>query len=214
MLWDRSFLSVFCVTQDRIISSVNKTFPTNGMKMNCPKCNRKIPGNRKTCLYCGESLRRQLLSKNHSATSNINGFHVHSETVEKIDLSDLPANIKAEVEDAFRKGQQSVTIQDESKIVKYPLDGTADKRIELSIDDALSLLTGIRDSYKQSDIKTAEYEQMVLDIIQDYLASIDDSEKINFVVNGILDSDFMSFINDGMLKKLRGSIIASVSNKI
>jgi hypothetical protein len=145
---------------------------------------------------------------------NINDLHVHSETVEKIDLANLPANVRDEVEDAFRKGQKSVTIQDESKIVKYPLDGTADKQIELSIDDALSFLTGIRNSYKQSNMKTAEYEQMVLDILQNYLASIDDSEKINFVVNGILDSDFMSFLNDGMLKKLRGSIIESVSNKI
>lgn len=197
-----------------VINSVNTIFPIKGMNMNCPKCNRKVPGNKKTCLYCGESLSRQLLSKNHSAMSNINGFHVQSKTVEKIDLSDLPADIKAKVEDAFRKGQKSVTIQDESRILKYPFDGTADKRIELSIDDTLSLLAGIRDSYEQSNIKTAEYEQMVLDIIQNYLASINDGEKINFVVNGILDSDFMSFLNDGMLKKLRGSIIESVSNKI
>ena len=182
--------------------------------MNCPKCNRKVPDNRKTCMYCGEYLKRQLLSKNHSAMSNINGLHVHRERVEKIDLSDLPANIKAEVEDAFRKGKKSVTIHDESRIVKYPLDGTADKQIELSIDDALSLLTGIRDSYEQSNINTAEYEQMVLDILQNYLASIDDSDKINFVVNGILDSDLTSFLNDRMLKKLRGFIIESVSNKI
>jgi hypothetical protein len=84
----------------------------------------------------------------------------------------------------------------------------------LSINDALSLLTGIRDSYEQSNIKTPEYEQMVLDIIQNYLASVDDSEKINFVVNEILDSDFMSFLNEEMLKKLRGFIIESVSNKI
>lgn len=182
--------------------------------MNCPKCNRKVPDNRKTCLYCGESLKQQLLSKSHSAISNINGLYVQSETVEKIDLSDLPANIKTEVEDAFRKGQKSVTIQDESRIVKHPLDGTTDRQIELSIDDALSLLTGIRDSYEQSNIKTPEYEQMVLDIIQNYLASVDDSEKINFVVNGILDSDFMSFLNDRMLKKLRGFVIESVSNKI
>jgi len=184
------------------------------MNMNCPKCNRKVSDNRKTCLYCGEPLKRQPLSKKHSVITNINGLHIHSETVEKINFSDLPANIKAEVEDAFRKGQKSVTIQDESRIVKYPLDGTTDRQIELSIDDALSLLTGIRKSYEQSNIKTPEYEQMVLDIIQNYLASIDDSEKINFVVNGILDSDFMSFLNDGMLKKLRGSIIDSVSNKI
>ena len=67
---------------------------------------------------------------------------------------------------------------------------------------------------KQGNIKTTEYEQMVLDIIQNCLASIDDSDKINFVVNGILDSDFMSFLNDRMLKKLRGPIIESVSNKI
>ena len=112
------------------------------------------------------------------------------------------------------KGQKSVTIKDESRIVKYSLDGTADKQIELSIDDALSLLIGIRDSYKQSNIKTAEYEKMVLNIIQNCIASIDDSDKINFVVNGILDSGFMSFLNDRMLKKLRGSIIESVSNKI
>ena len=54
--------------------------------MNCPKCNRKVPGNRKTCLYCGESLKRQLLSKSHSAISNINGLYVQSEMVEKIDV--------------------------------------------------------------------------------------------------------------------------------
>jgi hypothetical protein len=42
--------------------------------------------------------------------SNINGLHVLRETVEKIDLSDLPASIKAKVEDAFRNGKKSVTI--------------------------------------------------------------------------------------------------------
>jgi hypothetical protein len=146
--------------------------------------------------------------------SNGNGLYLQSEEVEKVDFSDLPANIKAKVEDAFRRGQKEVNIQDQSRIVEYLSDETVDKQIELSIDDALSLLTGIRDTYKQRRIKHAEYEQMVLDVIQNYLASIDDREKINFVVNGILDSEFMSYLSDVMLKKLRGSIIGSVSNKI
>lgn len=193
---------------------INTIFPIKGMNMNCPKCNRRVSGNRKTCLYCGHPLRRQLLSKNNSAMSISNGFHVQSGTIEKIDLSDLPASIKDKVQDAFRKGQKAVTIKDESRAVNYTLHGTTDKRIELSIDDALSLLAGIRDSYKQKKIKTAEYEQMVLAIIQNYLTSIDDSEKISFVVNGILDSDFMLYLSDKMLKKLRGSIIEIVSNKI
>ena len=182
--------------------------------MNCPKCNRKVSGNRETCLYCGESLGRQPVSKSNSTMLNIKGGYVQSETVEKIDLSDLPANIKAKVEEAFRRGQKAVTIKDERSIVKYTLDGTVDKENELSIEDALSFLAGIRDSYNQRGIKTAEYEQMVLDIIQNYLAPIDDREKINFVVNGILESDFMSYLSDEMLKKLRCTIIESVSNKI
>lgn len=197
-----------------VINKETSLLPIKGMDMNCPKCNRKVSGNRKKCLYCGEPLDQQALSRKIFTKSNTNGFYVQSEKVEILDSTVLPAHIKDKVKDAFRKGQKAVTIKDESRIVNYPLDGMVAKRIELSIDDALSLLAGIRDSYEQRKLKTAEYEQLVLNIIQNYLASIDDSEKINFVVNGVLGSDFMSYLSDGMLKRLRGYIIESVSNKI
>lgn len=146
--------------------------------------------------------------------SNGNGFCVvQNEKIEIVDPADLPGNIRAQVEDAFRSGQKEVTIQDESRVVEYPSYGTIDNRSGLSIKNALSILAGIKDSYKQRRIKPAEYEKMVLGVIQDYLAPIDDSQKIHFVVNGILDSEFMSYLSDGMLHKLRGSIIESVSKR-
>ena len=181
--------------------------------MNCKKCNRKVSVNRKKCLYCGELLDKQPQSKKNSTMSTGNGFYVESEKVDIIDPLDLAGNKRPKVEDAFPIEQNGITIQDESRIVDYPFNGTVDKQNELSIDIALSLLAGIRDSYKQGGIKPSVYEKMVLEVLQDYTASIDDSQKINFVVNGILDSEFMSYLNDGMLNKLRGSIIESTGNK-
>ena len=118
------------------------------------------------------------------------------------------------LEDAFLGKQNEITIQDEGRIVEYSSEGTIDKQSVISIDNALSLLARIRDSYRQGGIKPAEYEKMVLKIMQNYLSQIDDSQKINFVVNGIRDSEFMSYLSDGILNKLRGSIIESVSNKL
>lgn len=145
--------------------------------------------------------------------SSGNVFYVQSEKEEIMDLADLPENIRAKVEDAFRRGQKKVIIQNESSVIENPSDISADNRSGLSIEKTLSILSKIKDSYRQSRIKPAEYENMVLEVIQDYLAPIDDDQKIRFVVNGILDSEFMSFLNDEILNKLRGSVIGSVSNK-
>ena len=130
-----------------------------------------------------------------------------------MDIFDFPKNIRARVEDVLRRKQNEITIQDEGRIVEYSSEGAVDKQSVISIDNALSLLARIRDSYRQGGIKPAEYEKMVLKIMQNYLSQIDDSQKINFVVNGIRDSEFMSYLSDGILNKLRGSIIESISNK-
>ena len=182
--------------------------------MNCPKCNRKVSGNRKTCLYCGETIDQQPVPKKTFSMSNGNIFYIKSEKTGVIDFADIPENIRTEVENAVREGKNKVTIQDEIRVIEHISNGKSDDRIALSKENTLSLLSGIKDSYEQGQMTIEEYEKMVLEFIKDFLAPIDDSEKIRFVVNGIKSSEFMAYLNDDMLLKLRRYIIDSAGNKL
>ena len=181
--------------------------------MNCPKCNRKISGDRKTCLYCGESICQQPIFKKTFSTSNGNIFYVQSEKTQVMDFADIPEKIRTVVENAIHEGEKQITIQDESRVFEYTSNGKSDNQMPLSMGNTLSLLSGIKASYEQGQIMIDEYEKMVLEFIKDFLASIDDSDKIRFVVNGIKNSELMVYLNDDMLLKLRRYIIDSVSNK-
>ncbi|NNF98558.1 MAG: hypothetical protein HKM93_04215 [Desulfobacteraceae bacterium] len=153
------------------------------------------------------------MAKKTFTISGGDAFYVQSKKVEMAELDNLPGNIREKFEDAFRSGQKEVTIRDEINVVESFSDGSIDNRSELSIEKTLSILEGIKDSYKLKQIKPAEYEKMILGVIEDYLAAIDHNQKIHFVVNGILDSEFKSYLSNRMLNKLRGSIIESVNNK-
>ena len=182
--------------------------------MNCQKCNRKVPANRKTCLYCGESIDQQPVAKKTFTISNGNISLVQSEMTRIMDFADIPENIRTEVESALRKEQKIVTIQDESRVSEHLSNGKIDNRMQISLENTLTLLSEILDSYKQNRITAKEYDKMVLEFIEDFLTPFDDSEKIRFVVNGIKNSKFMTYLSDDILLKLRRNIIGSVSNKL
>ena len=131
-----------------------------------------------------------------------------------MDIFDFPKNIRARVEDVLRRKQNEITIQNEGGIIEYSSDDTVDKQSVISIDKALSLLERIKDSYEQGHMEPAEYEKMVLKIMQDYLIQFEGRQKVNFVVNTILDSEFMLYLNKTVLNKLRLSTIESVNNNL
>lgn len=183
--------------------------------MNCPKCNRKIPDGRMSCMYCGASLSRNPVSNTSVVLSSDDGFYVQREEleqkVEQVDISELPADLRAKVAEAIKSGQKTVIIKDDIKISDSPANGAPDYRNELPLDKALAVLQGIKRSHQKQHIGAAQYKQMVVDIIQQHLGGLDDRSKIQFVVNDIQKSEFINYLSDDMLNALRGEVIKTIS---
>jgi hypothetical protein len=183
--------------------------------MKCSKCGQNTADDKKTCIYCGVSIDEQASSqKKITKTDDTKAFSYIEET-DKIDLSDLPDNKKPKIENTSHKKPKKLTTYEETTKRDYLLedDGWVENRTEMTLDNALNLLTGLKDSLKSNQIKIVDYEKLVLDIIEDYTLPMDDKAKINFAANGIMDSELYEYLNDTILKNLRSFIITHVSNK-
>lgn len=88
-----------------------------------------------------------------------------------------------------------------------------DTQAEMSLERALTLLAGIRDSFNNSQIKSAEYDKLVLDILKDYISPMDDKTKINFAADGIRDSVLHEYINENIHNDLKSYVIEYMANK-
>ena len=54
---------------------------------------------------------------------------------------------------------------------------------------------------------------MVADIIKDYISTLADNIKLDFVVNRITDSELSDYLNEKILNELRAFVISTVSDE-
>jgi len=131
----------------------------------------------------------------------------------EVELTDLPDHIRRKVEDGIRKGHGEVIVHEERTSVLSPGGGIKEEQGALSLDKVLMLLAKMRDSFDSGQLEYPVYEGMITAIIKDFISTLADDIKIDFVVNQISESGLSDYINDDMLKELRAFALSSVSDQ-
>ena len=180
--------------------------------MQCPKCGRKVAGKREACMYCGASLDGQPSTLKNIHVDDDHNVIIASDQQQKVKLEDLPANLRHKAEEAIRKDDQEGTSSDERSVVHATSGAAFSEQAALSLEKTLTLLSQMQDSLHKGQIDSSIYERMATDIVKDYIASMDDNIKVNFVVNGITNSELSVYLTDAMLNDLRAFVISSVAD--
>lgn len=180
--------------------------------MECPKCKRNLSVKRSTCLYCGASLDGAF--SNHKSRIDIqdNTAVIVDEKPTKIDPTDLKESDLQKLTDAIREGEEAVLEKSQTQIEEISSAGKDDPTISLYLEKTLTVLEKMKESYKNRQIEYDIYKQMVVEMVKDYISTLDDNVKVHFVVNEISVSELAEYLDDGMLKELRAFVISSVSN--
>ena len=126
-------------------------------------------------------------------------------------LKDLPEHLRHKIEDAIHKGDGQVISKEERTIVHSPPENAPEENNILSLEKVLTLLSGMKVSFSSGHMELGVFQRMVVDIIKDYISPLADSIQLEFVVNGILDSELYDYLNDKMLNDLRAYVISSIS---
>lgn len=83
----------------------------------------------------------------------------------------------------------------------------------LSFNRIVAVIGKMKSLLDAGRFEQAPYERMVLDLVRDYLSTMDDSKKLIFVSYEIEGSELSSFLTPGMLERLRHSVMDSITNK-
>lgn len=183
-----------------------------GVTVRCLKCGREYPGQKKNCIYCGASLKGEAPQEINYTVDNENNIFVSEKENREVEFRDLPEHIRHKIEDTIRNGKKKVIIKEERSVIQ-PLSTDAGQKPALSLEKVLALLSEMKDSFNEGNIEYIDYERLVSDIMKDYLATLDDNIRVDFVVNEIKNSKIYDYLDDRMLKKLRTFVISSVSAK-
>ena len=187
--------------------------------MKCPKCSRNSPDDKKACMYCGESLDDRTVPEDDPTVTDDNNIPVQSEDIWKdIDEPETPAlpdTMELTHENIPHEDPEIETPHQDTMITNDSLDDDIliETLTELPLDRALNLLKGFKESFDRSQIKTAEYQKLVMEVIKDYISPMDDKTKINFVANDIKESELYKYLNDEIYKSLRTFVIEEIANK-
>ena len=181
--------------------------------MQCLKCGRKYSDKRKICIYCGASLEGQNSSQKNYIVGKDSNIFITDEQNNEVRLEDLPEKARRKAENSIRKGDGEVIVKEEHKILQSSLEGMSGESGALSLEKILTLLPKMRDSLNKGHMEHSSYEKMVINIIKDYISSLADNIKLDFVVNGIIDSELSDYLNEEMLNDLRAHVISSISDK-
>jgi|GEM_PF-1550671 len=179
--------------------------------MECPKCKRKLPVKKSTCFYCGASLDGAY--SNHKSRIDITDKNavIVDEQHAKVELTDLKESDSQKFEDAIREGKDGIIEKSQTQIEEISSVGKEEPQIALSLEKILTILEKLKDAYNDGQIDYGNYKQTVVEIVKDYISTLDNDVKINFVVNEISASELSKHLDDEMLKDLRAFVITSVS---
>lgn len=161
--------------------------------MQCPKCSRQISSKTKRCIYCGASINGQSLSKtDHNVGKDgpmiVSDIHYETDTYQ-----DLPEQVRSRVDDALRKGDEGVIIEEESTIVQVLSGSNKEAPAMTSLEKILKLLSKMKNTLEGGNIGHREYNRMVFDIIKDHISTLPEDMRINFIVNEIGNSELIGF---------------------
>ena len=181
--------------------------------MQCSKCGRESSDKRKICIYCGAPQAGQASTQNNHIVSKKSDIFISDENNSEVKLKHLPENVRHKIEDAVRNGTGEVVVKDERKIVQSSSISESEKRNALSMEKVITILSKMRDSLNRNLVDNNIYEKMATDIIQNYISSLSDNIRLNFVVNEIMGCELSEYLNDKMLKDLRAFVISSITDK-
>ena len=174
--------------------------------MECIKCGQPITTERKKCMYCGASAGTRSPSIiDHKVSKDgimiISGTHCEAET-----LQDLPERVRSKIENTLRDGKNEVIIKEERTIVH---DEEQEVPVAASLKKVVTLLSKMKATLEGGTIGHREYNQMAVNIIKDYVSTLPEDIRLNFVMNDIKTSELSGYINNEALKDLRAFVLAS-----
>jgi hypothetical protein len=183
-----------------------------GVTVRCLKCGREYAGQKKNCIYCGASLEGDVSQEINDITDKEGMIYISETQNKEVSLKDLPEHARHKLEDAIRKGKKDVVVKEERTVIQaHSTD--AKEEPALSLEKVLTLLSEMKNSYNKGHFEYNIYERMVFDIMKDFIYTLDDDIKIEFVVNDINNSEISDYLNDKIIKDLRTCFIASTTDK-
>jgi len=181
--------------------------------MKCLKCGREYSNKKEICIYCGAPLDGQASPQTNYIINEASNIFMSDQQNTEVNLKDLPESVRYRVEDDFRNGNDGVIVKEERTIVQPHLENTNEQSGALSLENVLTLLSKIRDSFNSGQLENSVYERMVSDIIKDYISTMADEIKLNFVVKEIINSELSDYLNEELLNNLRAFVISSLTDK-
>jgi hypothetical protein len=179
----------------------------------CPKCKRNLSVKKSTCLYCGASLNGTFSNHKNRIDIKDKNAVIVDEKRTKVELTDLKESDLQKIEDAIREGKNEVIEKSQTQIQEISSDWKDNTPIALSFEKILTVLDKMKESYNDGQIEYRNYKQMVVEMVKDYISTLDNNLKVNFVVNEISASELSEYLDDEILKDLRAFVISSVSDK-
>ena len=178
--------------------------------LKCTECGRQLSAKGHTCLYCGAS-HNERSSSNLTHKAGKEGTLIVSDTQVGADkLTDLPEHIQNKIKSAFRKGNNGI-INEQRTIVTHQLEREQDKQMPVSMEKIVALLSKMRESFEEGTIEYSHYQRFVSNTVKDYIATLPENMRLNFVIKDIESSALADFIDDDILKDLRASVLSSAS---
>ncbi len=179
--------------------------------MECPKCNRRIPAKKPTCMYCGASMDGAAPNFDTQITADGSTIGIVGGEQIRIDPNDLSEVDRQAILDAMRKGENYTVIDTKTQILQdHPAREEAE-RPSKSFEEVLILIGKMKSAYDEGQIEYPIYKRFVTDSIMDYTSALDENIKINFIINEIKNSDLNEYLDDDLHKELISSVLASQS---
>jgi len=91
--------------------------------------------------------------------------------------------------------------------------GSGEGGSPLSLPKTVAILARMKDLLDRGRFDKALYERMALDVIRDYLSTLDDSARLIFVSYEIQDSELFPFLTGGMVAALQGTTADRIAGK-
>jgi hypothetical protein len=180
--------------------------------MKCLKCNHEISDQRKSCFYCGAPTESDASPAKTVSLTDKNNVFIYTEKTEQGNPEDLPEDMRLELEEALRQGKKDVVLE-KTGVVHKSLDAEISKADIMPFEKISSVLAEMKDLLDRGEMTAEVYEPMALDVLKDYLASLDDNAQLAFLDDKHPGLELHQYMTAGMFKKLRPIVMKSLMDK-